>query len=107
MVTLAQGEDVESAIVRAYDQAGYISFLTLGGKENRAWTIRKGCIAVDAAGTIHTDMQKGFIRAEIIGYNDLIECGGEVQAKRANKVRLEVKTYVMQDYDVVNFRFNR
>ncbi len=107
VVTLGQGEDVESAIVRAYDRAGYISFLTLGGKENRAWTIRKGCIAVDAAGTIHTDMQKGFIRAEIISYNDLIECGGEVQAKRANKVRLEVKTYVMQDYDVVNFRFNR
>jgi len=107
IVPLASGEDVEQAIVKAYDQAGYISFLTLGGKENRAWPIRKGTVAVDAAGTVHTDMQKGFIRAEIISYADLIECGGEVQAKRANKVRLETKTYVMQDYDVVNFRFNR
>ena len=107
VVPVAEGEDIEQAIVRAYDKAGYISFLTLGGKENRAWPIRKGCIAVEAAGTVHTDMQKGFIRAEIISYSDLIECGGEVQAKRANKVRLEMKNYVMQDYDVVNFRFNR
>lgn len=107
VVTLARGEEVEVAIVRAYEKAGFISFLTLGGKENRAWPIRKGCIAVDAAGTVHTDMQKGFIRAEIIAYKDLIECGGEVQAKRANKVRLEMKNYEMQDYDVVNFRFNR
>lgn len=107
VVPMAKGEDVEQAIVRAYAQAGYISFLTLGGKENRAWPIHKGCIAVEAAGTVHTDMQKGFIRAEIISYADLIECGGEVQAKRANKVRLEMKKYVMQDYDVVNFRFNR
>ncbi len=107
VVTLGKGEDVEQAIVKAYNQAGFISFLTLGGKENRAWPIRKGTVAVEAAGTVHTDMQKGFIRAEIISYDDLIQCGGEVQAKRANKVRLEVKTYVMQDYDVVNFRFNR
>lgn len=107
VVTLGEGEDLESAIVQAYAQAGYISFLTVGQKENRAWTIRKGCIAVDAAGNIHTDIQKGFIRAEVISYQDLIECGGEVQAKRANKARLEMKTYVMQDYDVVNFRFNR
>ena len=106
VVTLWEGEALESAIVQAYAQAGYISFLTVGQKENRAWTIRKGCIAVDAAGNIHTDIQKGFIRAEVISYQDLIECGGEVQAKRANKALLEMKNYVMLDYDVVNFRFN-
>lgn len=107
IITAKPGDDVEALIVKAFDEAGYICFLTLGGKENRAWPIHKGCSAWEAAGTVHTDMQKGFIRAEIIGYSDLIECGGEVQAKRANKVRLEMKPYVMQDYDVVNFRFNR
>ena len=107
-ITILQpGEDIEQAVVNAYHQAGYICFLTLGGKENRAWPIHQGCTAVEAAGTVHTDMQKGFIRAEIISYNDLIECGGETQAKRANKVRLEMKNYIMQDCDVVNFRFNR
>jgi len=107
IITAKPGDDVEALIVKAFAEAGYICFLTLGGKENRAWPIHKGCSAWEAAGTVHTDMQKGFIRAEIIGYSDLIECGGEVQAKRANKVRLEMKPYVMQDYDVVNFRFNR
>ena len=63
--------------------------------------------AWEAAGTIHTDIQKGFIRAEIISFADLVEAGGETQAKRANKMRLELKTYVMQDYDVTNFRFNK
>ena len=107
-ITILQpGEDIDKAVVNAYHQAGYICFLTLGGKENRAWPIHQGCTAVEAAGTVHTDMQKGFIRAEIISYNDLIECGGETQAKRANKVRLEMKNYIMQDCDVVNFRFNR
>ena len=79
----------------------------MGGKENRAWPIRKGMTALEAAGTIHTDMQKGFIRAEIIGFDDLVGAGGETQAKRAGKQRLEMKPYVMQDYDVANFRFNK
>ena len=94
-------------VVRAFAESGFISFLTVGGKENRAWPIRAGTTAWEAAGTIHTDMQKGFIRAEIIGFPDFAEAGGETQAKRAGKVRLELKTYVMQDYDVVNFRFNK
>ena len=83
------------------------AFLTVGGKENRAWPIRAGLTAWEAAGTIHTDIQKGFIRAEIISFADFIEAGGETQAKRAGKQRLELKTYVMQDYDLLNFRFNK
>jgi ribosome-binding ATPase YchF (GTP1/OBG family) len=79
----------------------------VGGKENRAWPIRKGTSALEAAGSIHTDLQKGFIRAEVIAFDDLIQAGGESQAKRANKLRLETKTYVMRDYDVVNFRFSK
>jgi ribosome-binding ATPase YchF (GTP1/OBG family) len=94
-------------LLRVYREAGYLSFLTVGGKENRAWEIRAGCTAWEAAGTIHSDIQKGFIRAEIIGFQDLIEAGGETQAKRAGKQRLETKQYVVQDYDVVNFRFNK
>ena len=94
-------------LVRAFKESGYISFLTVGGKENRAWPIRAGLTAWEAAGTIHTDIQKGFIRAEIISLADFVEAGGETQAKRAGKQRLELKTYVMQDYDVVNFRFNK
>ena len=97
----------EALLVRAFAESGYICFLTLGGKENRAWPIRAGMTAWESAGTVHTDMQKGFIRAEIISYADLIEAGGETQAKRAGKVRLELKTYIMQDYDVVNFRFSK
>jgi ribosome-binding ATPase YchF (GTP1/OBG family) len=93
--------------VRAFKESGYICFLTVGGKENRAWPIRKGISAWEAAGTIHSDLQKGFIRAEIISFDDFIQAGGETQAKRAGKLRLETKTYVMQDYDLVNFRFSK
>jgi len=92
---------------RAFQESGYICFLTVGGKENRAWPIRRGMTAWEAAGTIHTDMQKGFIRAEVISYADFSEAGGEVQAKRNGKQRLEIKDYVMQDFDVVDFRFNK
>src|SRR5262245_36071997 len=72
-------------IVRAFKESRYISFLTVGGKENRAWPIRSGTTAWDAAGTIHTDIQKGFIRAEVISFADLTAAGGETQAKRASK----------------------
>ena len=109
-VVVASEEDLaapESLLVRALAESGYICFLTVGGKENRAWPIRAGTTAWEAAGTIHTDLQKGFIRAEIISFADLVAAGGETQAKRAGKQRLELKTYVMQDYDVVNFRFNK
>ena len=97
----------DSLMLRAYRESGWIMFLTVGGKENRAWPIRQGTTAWDAAGTIHTDIQKGFIRAEVVGFTDLIECGGETEAKRAGKQRLELKTYVVQDADIMNFRFNK
>ncbi len=103
----AELQDPEALLLRAFAESGGICFLTVGGKENRAWPIRKGLTAWEAAGTIHTDIQKGFIRAEIISYADFIEAGGETQAKRAGKQRLELKTYVMQDCDLTNFRFNK
>jgi len=109
-ITLATSEELqnpETLLLRAFKEAGYICFLTIGGKENRAWPIRQGASAWQAAGTIHTDIQKGFIRAEIISFADFIEAGGETQAKRAGKLRLELKQYVVQDYDLVNFRFNK
>ena len=109
-VVVAEAQDVEQFdefLVRVIAESGYISFLTVGGAENRAWLIRKGTTALEAGGAIHTDIQKGFIRAEIIAFGDAIEAGGETQAKRANKQRLETKTYVMQDCDLTNFRFNK
>jgi hypothetical protein len=109
-ITVATADEVQNwdaLLLRAFAEAGYISFLTVGGKENRAWPIRKGISAWEAAGTIHSDLQKGFIRAEVISFADFTEAGGETQAKRAGKQRLEMKQYVMQDYDVVNFRFNK
>ncbi len=109
-VTVAKAEelqDFDKLLLRAFAEAGYICFLTVGGKENRAWPIRNGSTAWEAAGTIHTDIQKGFIRAEIISFADFIATGGETQAKRAGKQRLETKQYVMQDYDLTNFRFNK
>jgi hypothetical protein len=105
--TPAELQEPETLMLRAFAEAGYISFLTVGGKENRAWPIRQGTTAWEAAGTIHTDIQKGFIRAEVTSFNDFIEAGGETQAKRAGKQRLELKQYVVQDYDLVNFRFNK
>lgn len=109
-ILVATPEEVanpDALMVRAFQESGYISFLTVGGKENRAWPIRAGISAWEAAGTIHTDIQKGFIRAEIISFADFVAAGGETEAKRAGKQRLETKAYVMQDYDVVNFRFNK
>jgi len=109
-IVTASREDLsnpDALLLKAFQEAGYICFLTVGGKENRAWPIRKGMTAWEAAGTIHSDIQKGFIRAEIIGFADFIEAGGETQAKRAGKLRLEIKTYVMQDHDLTNFRFNK
>jgi len=97
----------EALLLRVFAEAGFVCFLTVGGKENRAWPIRRGTNAWQAAGTIHTDIQKGFIRAEVISFADLVAAGGETQAKRAGKLRLELKHYVVQDYDVLNFRFNK
>jgi GTP-binding protein YchF len=89
-----------------YDTLGLQSYLTAGPKEARGWTIKKGATAPEAAGVIHTDFQKGFIKAQVISFDDLIAAGSEAAAKAAGKVRLEGKDYVMQDGDVVEFRFN-
>jgi ribosome-binding ATPase YchF (GTP1/OBG family) len=82
---------------------GLITFLTTGEIETRAWTITKGMNAFDAAGKIHTDIQKGFVRAEVIAYDDFIRCGGRVGAKEAGKARAEGKEYIVQDGDVILF----
>ena len=94
-------------IIRSgYRLLDLITFLTAGPKEARAWTVSKGALAPEAAGTIHSDFQKGFIRAETISYADYIAYGGEQQARDAGKLRQEGKDYVVQDGDVVLFRFN-
>jgi len=92
---------------RALSESGFITFLTVGDKENRAWLIKKGTTAWEAAGVIHSDIQQGFIRAEIISFADFLSAGGETQAKQQGKMRLEQKDYIMQDADLVNFRFNK
>ena len=89
-----------------FDTLGLQTYLTAGPKEARAWTIRKGDTAPEAAGVIHTDFQKGFIKAEIVSFDDLVEAGSMQKAKEAGKVRMEGKDYVMADGDVVEFRFN-
>ena len=89
-----------------YDALGLISFLTIGSDELRAWPIRKGTVAVEAAGKVHSDIQRGFIRAETFAYNDLKEYGDEKALKAAGKIRLEGKDYIVQDGDIINFRFN-
>lgn len=103
----ATQEAVDDLLPAAFGAAGNATFLTVGGKENRAWPIRRGATAWEAAGVVHTDIQKGFIRAEIIAYDELVAAGGETEAKRAGKMRLEMKDYVMRDYDIANFRFNK
>ncbi|HET7351372.1 MAG TPA: redox-regulated ATPase YchF [Marmoricola sp.] len=89
-----------------FDTLGLQTYLTAGPKEARAWTIRKGATAPEAAGVIHTDFQKGFIKAEVVSFDDLVEAGSMNAARSAGKVRMEGKDYVMQDGDVVEFRFN-
>jgi hypothetical protein len=89
-----------------FDTLGLQTYLTAGPKEVHAWEIRKGATAPEAAGVIHTDFQKGFIKAEIVSFDDLVEAGTMAAAKAAGKVRMEGKDYVMQDGDVVEFRFN-
>ncbi len=100
-------EDMPAILAKALRESGYLSFFTTGEKETRAWLIRKGATAWEAAGAIHSDIQRGFIRAEIISLSDFIQAGGENQAKQAGKLRLEQKDYVMQDADLANFRFNK
>jgi GTP-binding protein YchF len=97
---------IDVLIKISYSLLGLISFLTAGKQEVRAWTIKKGVTAKEAAGKIHTDMEKGFIKAEIVSYANLISCGGMGQAKEKGLIKLEGKDYIMQDGDVVLFRFN-
>ncbi len=103
------GQD-ESGLIQlihaAYEQLGLQSFLTAGEQEVRAWTVREGATAPEAAGVIHTDFQRGFIAAQVIDYNDLLSAGSEAAARAAGKVRTEGKTYIMKPNDVVEFRFN-
>lgn len=90
----------------AYDTLGLQSYMTAGPKEVHAWTIKKGWTAPQAAGVIHTDFERGFIAAQVVDYNDLVECGSELEAKNHGKIRTEGKDYVMSPNDVVEFRFN-
>ena len=97
---------LDKVIKASYDLLGLMSFLTAGKKETRAWTIKKGTKAPQAAGKIHTDFERGFIKAEIVSYNDLVKNGNYSKAKELGLVRLEGKDYVMQDGDIVEFKFN-
>ncbi|MFZ5766321.1 MAG: redox-regulated ATPase YchF [Thermodesulfobacteriota bacterium] len=107
LADLGLSESGLNRLIRAgYELLGLINYFTVGEKETRAWTIRKGTNAQKAAGVIHSDFEKGFIRAEIISYQDYIACGSETTAKEKGLWRLEGKEYIVQDGDCVNFRFN-
>ncbi|MFR7722816.1 MAG: DUF933 domain-containing protein, partial [Clostridia bacterium] len=97
---------LDRIIKEGYSLLGLISYLTAGQPEVRAWTIKKGTKAPQAAGKIHTDFEKGFIRAEVVSFDDLMACGSMAAAKEKGLVRSEGKEYVMQDGDIVLFRFN-
>jgi len=99
---LAAGKFVKSC----YSALGYVSFLTVVSDELRAWPIKRGTVALDAAGKVHSDIKRGFIRAETFGFEDLKALGSEKALKAAGKIRLEGKEYVVQDGDIINFRFN-
>jgi ribosome-binding ATPase YchF (GTP1/OBG family) len=96
-----------NVVIRAgYALLGLQTYFTAGVQEVRAWTVKVGATAPQAAGVIHTDFEKGFIRAECVAYDDFVQYNGEAGAKEAGKWRLEGKTYVVQDGDVLHFRFN-
>ena len=97
---------LDKLIFETYDLLGLATFFTAGADECRAWTFKKGMKAPECAGIIHTDFERGFIRAEVMSYDDLVEYGTELKVKEAGKVRLEGKEYQMQDGDIVYFRFN-
>ncbi|HZQ61837.1 MAG TPA: DUF933 domain-containing protein, partial [Casimicrobiaceae bacterium] len=107
LVDLGLSEPGLDRVIHAgYKLLGLQTYFTAGPKEVRAWTIHAGDTAPQAAGVIHTDFEKGFIRAEVIAYDDFIACNGEQGAKEAGKMRLEGKEYVVRDGDVMHFRFN-
>ena len=104
---LGMDEPVLNKIILAgYKLLNLETFFTSGPKESRAWTIRKNSLAPQAAGVIHTDFERGFIKAEVISYEDFINCGGESGAKKDGKLRLEGKDYLVMDGDVIHFKFN-
>ncbi len=100
------GSGLDKLITATYDILGLATYFTVGKDEVRAWTFKKGMNAKQCAGIIHTDFEKGFIRAEVMSYDDLIECGSELKVKEAGKARLEGKEYLMKDGDICHFRFN-
>lgn len=107
MDDLKISEPARNRVIRlSYELLGLISFLTAGPDEVRAWTIRQHTPAVEAAGTIHSDIQRGFIRAEVVAYNDLMAAGAMAEAKKAGTVRMEGKQYIVQDGDICHFLFN-
>ena len=97
---------LDRVIRQGYNLLGLQTYFTAGVKEVRAWTVKKGATAPQAAGVIHTDFEKGFIRAEVTAFDDFVNFKGEQGAKEAGKWRLEGKDYIVQDGDVVHFRFN-
>jgi GTP-binding protein YchF len=101
-----QASATDRVIAASYDLLGLVSFFTVGDDEVRAWTIRRGTPAVDAAEVIHSDMKKGFIRAEVLAHDDLMAAGSFAQARKQGTVRLEGKTYEVRDGDIITFRFN-
>lgn len=102
-----EGSGLDLLIKKAYEMLGLITFYTIkGGKEVRAWSLEKGKTALDAAAAVHTDMAKGFVKAEVAHFNDLLSAGGWGQAKETGKVRLEGREYVIQDGDVAEFKFS-
>jgi len=96
----------DRVIKKSYETLGLISFFTVGDKEVKAWTIRKETSAIDAAENVHTDIKKGFIRAEVLAFDDLMSCGSYQEAKKKGVARLEGKTYEVKNGDIINFRFN-
>lgn len=107
LADLGQSEPGLNRLIRAgYALLDLLTFFTAGPKEVRAWTVRKGSTAPQAAGRIHTDFERGFIRAEVTSYEDFVACGGEAGAKAAGKLRLEGKDYIVREGDVMHFRFN-
>jgi len=107
LAAAAELENKDKLLFDAYSSFGFISFLTAGDKDAHGWSIKKGATAWDAAGAIHSDIQKGFIRAEVVGFNDLIADGSLSKAKSNNHVRLEMKEYIVQDGDYLVIRTNK
>lgn len=108
VVNAESGEGVDKLIKEAYELLGLITFYTIkGGKEITAWALKEGSSALDAAGKVHTDMARGFIKAEVISFEELASIGGWSQAKTKGKIRLEGKGYSVKDGDVVEFKFSR